>query len=457
MSLGDANGAGPSAPPTLDELAAAVGATDLFLFRRIDSGRFAHIGGVGRGGGWAGIVEVGVADEPLVAEAFGTGAVVRRCEDERWHVFGPYYGVAAAVVPVDADVFAVFGAPDSCSLISDDAELRKIAFVAGESISEVAAAKRLADELEVVNAVRDLLRAPGGSFGEAMHSVVEHAAKALSCEVGALYVRDRGQVAVFDPSGLLPAEPGAVGAAMEEIARLGNFPVCIQEAAARELPSPFATTDGVVSYYLLGFEAPLAAVLLIAHTTAAPRGFTQLCQTLGLRLVEAAGPVLATALSADELREDLERAAGQARRDPLTGVANRRAWIEAAAACTGSRRPVSVVQLDCRGLKQMNDVHGHHVGDRLLRLVARIVQSSVREGDVVARLGGDEFAVLLDDADEAVASTIIERIKAEVAAAPPIESVPVALSIGTATTRSGDVAAAQRHADALMLADKRAA
>src|SRR5689334_2129081 len=101
MSLVDAPGAGSSAPPTLEELAAAAGAADLFLFRRIDAGRFAHIAGVGRGGGWAGIVEVGIDEEPIVAEALESGSVVRRCEKTRWHVLGPYYGVAAAVVPVD--------------------------------------------------------------------------------------------------------------------------------------------------------------------------------------------------------------------------------------------------------------------------------------------------------------------------------------------------------------------
>ena len=61
-----------SSAPSLEEVAAAAGAADMFLFRRIDPGRFAHIGGVGRGVGWAGIVEVGVADEPFVAESLQT-------------------------------------------------------------------------------------------------------------------------------------------------------------------------------------------------------------------------------------------------------------------------------------------------------------------------------------------------------------------------------------------------
>ena len=61
-------------------------------------------------------------------------------------------------------------------------------------------------------------------------------------------------------------------------------------------------------------------MLLLSHTVVAPRGFTLLCQALGLRLVEAAGPLLATALSRDTLRQDLVKAAGQARQDALTEV-----------------------------------------------------------------------------------------------------------------------------------------
>jgi diguanylate cyclase (GGDEF)-like protein len=445
-----------SSAPSLDEVAASAGAVDLFLFRRIDPGRFAHIGGVGRGVGWAGIVEVGVADEPFVEEALRTGSVVRRYVGEPWHVFGPYYGMAVAIVPVDDDLFAVFGSPDETLLRVSDGEFRELAGFASQSLSGVIAAKRLADELEVVNAVRDLLRAPGASFAEALQSIVAQAASSLSCEVGVLYARERGQIAVFDPTGILAGKSGAIMAVMEGIAARGNIPLCIQDAAVNELPAPLSTADGLVSYYLLGFDEPVTAVLLVAHTTAAPRGFTLLCQSLGLRLVEAAVPMLATALSRDGLREDFERAAEQARRDTLTGLANRLAWDEAVAEVVDDGRPVSVIQLDCCSLKQTNDTYGHHLGDRLLRTIALIATSSVREPDLVARIGGDEFAILLVDADEKVADSVVARVEQAVADEPSIETVKIAVAVGAATTRTGDVAAAQREADARMLAGKRA-
>jgi diguanylate cyclase (GGDEF)-like protein len=436
-------------------VAAAAGAVDMFLFRRIDPGRFAHIGGVGRGVGWAGIVEIGVADEPFVAESITTNTIVRRYVGEAWHVFGPYFGMAVAIVPVDDDLFAVFGSDDERLLRVTDPEFRELATFAGQSLSGVIAAKRLADELEVVNAVRDLLRAPSSSFDEAMQSIVGQAATALSCEVGVLYAREHGRVAVYDPTGVLTDKSGAIQGVMEEIAERGNVPNCIQDAAANELPSPFSSADGLVSYYLLGFDEPVTAILLVAHTTAAPRGFTLLCQSLGLRLVEAAVPLLTTALSRDSLREDLERAADQARRDTLTGLANRLAWNEAVSRVVVDGRPVSVVQLDCCALKQTNDAFGHHTGDRLLRTVSHIVTSSVREPDLVARIGGDEFAILLVDADETIAAAVVERIEQAVAAEPPIETVQIAVAVGAATTRVGDIAAAQREADAHMLSHKR--
>jgi diguanylate cyclase (GGDEF)-like protein len=209
---------------------------------------------------------------------------------------------------------------------------------------------------------------------------------------------------------------------MEDIAERGNVPNCIQDAAVNELPSPFSSADGLVSYYLLGFDEPVTAILLVAHTTAAPRGFTLLCQSLGLRLVEAAVPLLTTALSRDSLREDLERAADQARRDTLTGLANRLAWNEAVSRVAVDGRPVSVVQLDCCALKQTNDAFGHHTGDRLLRTISHIVTSSVREPDLVARIGGDEFAILLPETDRMQALAALERAR-HIVAVRPFENI----------------------------------
>ena len=441
------------------EIAGAAGATDLFVLRRVASGRFAHVGGAGRGIGWAGIVEVGVGEEPLLEEAVDRGIVVRREGLEPWHVFGPYYGCTVAAVPVSSDVLVVFGADPGVTLPSDG-DLEELAQYASESLIEVAPAKRLADELEALEAVQALLNQPGDTFAEGLQRLVDETTRSLSCEVGLAYVPERDVVAVCDVrNGDAPRfDREGVRAALMEIATLWARPSCVQHAAAEELPAPLGSSEGIVSYYLLSIDAPLPGILLLLHTDArAPRGFTQLCQSLGVKLVAAAEPLLSAALLRDRLREDLERTAAEARRDPLTGLANRLAWDEAiagASACPDA--PATVVELDCGGLKLINDTLGHGTGDRLLQRVAEVLLACVREGDVVARLGGDEFGLLLCGADEQVGERVVARIKDAASARREDGEPEICLAIGSATERDGDIVGAQHRADQQLLEAKRA-
>jgi len=439
------------------EIAVAAGAADLFVFRRIAGRRFAHVGGAGRGAGWAGIVEVGAEEEPLIEALLVDGPVVRRSKAEPWRVLGPYYGRAVAVVQVSEDVFVVFGAEgESMSSVSDQ-DLLGLARFASEGLVEVEPAKRLADELESLHAVQDLLHAPAETFEQAAQSLVEHAAGSLSCELAVLWLSDQRRAVICDRRGAEPLRAVEVENALAAVAEREASPVCIQEAKAAELPSPFGSADGVLAYYLLEIKQPVSGVLLLLHTSAGtPRGFTLLCQSLGRKLIDAAEPLLAAALLRDRMRDELERTAAQARQDPLTGLSNRLAWIEAlssAAACTES--PASIVQLDCRGLKLINDTHGHHAGDQLLCRVASALRSSVRDHDLVARLGGDEFGILLCGADEEMTQAAVERIEATLAAERDEEQADIALAIGVATSRDGQLDAAQRRADAAMLDAKR--
>ena len=439
------------------DLAEAAGADDLFVFRRIADRRFAHVGGVGRGVGWAGIVEIGMEDEPVLEAAFSTDSVYRRSDTEPRHVLGPYYSQSIAIVLVNPDVLVLFGSNGPGIASVTDGDLARLATVASKTILEVGPAKRLADELEALNAVRDLLHAPAETFDDELQRLVDHATAALSCEVGVLFLPERAQIAVCDKRTGTRLRKADLVVAGTAIADRGRFPVCIQRAEVDDLPVPFSVADGVLSYYLLEVRRPLAGILLLLHTTTgAARGFTQLCQSLGARLVEAAEPLLAAALLRDTLSEELQRANADARRDTLTEVANRLAWNEAlATASVSPDAPATVVQLDCRGLKHINDTYGHGVGDVVLRRVASTLTAAVRDHDLVARVGGDEFAILLRDADEELARAVVERIENGFDASRDADWPEIRLAIGASTCRAGTLEDAQAEADARMLGAKR--
>jgi len=84
--------------------------------------------------------------------------------------------------------------------------------------------------------------------------------------------------------------------------------------------------------------------------------------------------------------------------DPLTGLANRRAWDDEfprrLAAAESAQNALCLALLDLDQLKALNEVHGHEAGDQQLRAVARALTAATSPGDLVVRLGGDEFAVL---------------------------------------------------------------
>ena len=106
--------------------------------------------------------------------------------------------------------------------------------------------------------------------------------------------------------------------------------------------------------------------------------------------------------------------------DQLTGLLNRRGFDERfhEELRRGGRddAPVSVVLCDCDGLKTVNDLRGHEVGDALLELIASCLRTHKRVSDVAARIGGDEFAVLLPDADLETALVVADRIRGAITA-----------------------------------------
>jgi diguanylate cyclase (GGDEF)-like protein len=149
----------------------------------------------------------------------------------------------------------------------------------------------------------------------------------------------------------------------------------------------------------------------------------------------------------------------EARTDALTGAATRLALDEWLVEVTGRPgRGVGFVLVDVDGFKQINDRHGHHVGDRVLQRVSSVLLDLARPGDIVARLGGDEFAVASVHVDE----NETQRSAASVAEAlaGPAQGLPaIAASMGVAYLPMADVIeggldALMSAADARMYAGK---
>lgn len=112
------------------------------------------------------------------------------------------------------------------------------------------------------------------------------------------------------------------------------------------------------------------------------------------------------------VREQLEI---MVRTDELSGLGNRRHFMESlhreAERSRRYQRPLSLVVLDIDRFKRINDTHGHHGGDAVIRQVGQILRRELREQDIICRMGGEEFAILMPETGEARAYAIADRLR----------------------------------------------
>jgi diguanylate cyclase (GGDEF)-like protein len=129
-----------------------------------------------------------------------------------------------------------------------------------------------------------------------------------------------------------------------------------------------------------------------------------------------------------------------ARRDPLTGLANRLAWDEATGEVQTDDASIGVVLADVDGLKAANDTFGHEAGDRLLRAVGEIVVRSLTDiSDARAfRIGGDEFAILVPGASQSTTDELAGSIRELFDHSPTLDGgIAVSASVGSARVPTG--------------------
>ncbi len=433
-------------------------APDTLIFRA-SGAVLSLVGGTGRGAGWMGIVDLPRESEPLAARVLRSSRPAHvDAEDEPIRIIGPYWTTHALLVPVGGDHLVVFG---GAHLLSEpDATLVPLAARLVAELEQVPPDKLLADELEVVQAVRDMMDVKGQTVEDVARHVAARAADPLSCEVGAVLVRSNGRLVAEVVTRDWPArlDREAIRSTLVRLFSRVERGAILEPELEAEADDALGRNQGLVARFAVPIGTEPMGVLVVAHAAARPRGFTNLCQRIGQALATAAEPLLLQAESREALVLERDRYAREARTDTLTGLDNRAAWDEHVAHEEARRSryegTVSVVSADLDELKAINDRSGHAAGDQALKAAAELLRRSARASDRVARVGGDEFLVLMPHTDEVGADRYIARVRAGIGVV--LRGTGCAsISLGAATSRPDEtLAQTVARADTAMYAAK---
>ena len=164
-------------------------------------------------------------------------------------------------------------------------------------------------------------------------------------------------------------------------------------------------------------------------------------------VIRAAVAAIQRAQLLETTRADKARLEALATTDSVTTLLNRRALVDRLShEMERARRyntPLALLMVDLDHFKDINDTHGHLVGDEALREVARLLQSGVRNVDIVARYGGEEFAIVLPETSNEGAVAFAERVRERVAehvfANERLPSLRITVSVGVASVPAADV------------------
>jgi diguanylate cyclase (GGDEF)-like protein len=191
----------------------------------------------------------------------------------------------------------------------------------------------------------------------------------------------------------------------------------------------------IVNVSWAGYAIIFSPIVNIMHPGAANEVFSYCSMMLGL------GEVASLAwLSLCVHREELHRIAET---DALTGLMNRGGFEDMLrrelARKAGASGTLGLMLIDIDYFKQVNDAHGHLVGDDVLRRIGTALRLGTRPSDVLARFGGEEFVILLRDAGAVQAEEVAERLRLDIAALTDLPGrVSLTASFGVAVSQPGD-------------------
>ncbi|MDI4666306.1 CHASE domain-containing protein [Xanthobacter autotrophicus] len=277
----------------------------------------------------------------------------------------------------------------------------------------VAAAEARTGEIALLAELSSILQSCQ-STDEVFASVQAYAARLFPDEAGALYVLNRGRdqavrggrwgtpkadVATFAPDACWALRRGQTFPVSEASRGL----VCdhVAGAVGDDAPPDHVCQPLIARNRLLG----------LFYREPSAEGASASAMQLATMLAEQ----VSLALANINLREQLR---GQALRDPLTGLGNRRFAEDALAlqiAAADDGRPLALALLDLDHFKQINDTYSHEAGDAVLRAIGDVLRANTRQSDVIARYGGEEFLLVLPntgpDGALAVANHLLDAVR----------------------------------------------
>ncbi len=234
-----------------------------------------------------------------------------------------------------------------------------------------------------------------------------------------------------------------------------GVPVLVEEGAANPLYSEIRKV-----WEAEGLTVPISSAIALPFTLDRTQLGVFFLRTSGSEPplshhdIEFADTVIRAAVAAiqraqllETTRADKARLEALATTDSVTTLLNRRALVDRLThEMERARRyatPLALLMVDLDHFKDINDTHGHLVGDEALREVARLLQSGVRNVDIVARYGGEEFAIVLPETSNEGAVAFAERVRERVAehvfANERLPSLRITVSVGVASVPAADI------------------
>lgn len=414
----------------------------------------------------SGLALIGVARAVLTV--LGLGIVARMLYSARayitWNAFAYYLASLLALLCIVALRFNLLGFVDSVAA-RQVLEMVLLAGVAGCLVEHVRAdhrrmrdslrlmeqwrlstslAQRRSRELEVLSGVTSQL-VSSLDLRRVLQTVVDQALLVAGADVVTVYVRDRdtgemsrrGVSALANPHLPEPNRPPRPNGLTAVVARTGE-PAFIADAQQHALYRDAGDTRlRAIASLPLRLEGDVVGVMNVVYEERHP------FDDADMRMLTALADSSALAVHNATLHERITKLAVT---DDLTGLANRRRFLEGLRAevqrARRYRRPVSLLMADLDHLKAINDQFGHGAGDEVLRGLAQCLRATVRETDLPARLSGDEFAVLLPETTGQAAWNIAERIQGCMAAwrlETGGQAIGGTVSIGLANCDTGDL------------------